>query len=317
MGLRLLQAFSLSLILTLSLSATESMLSRTQMHMGTLVTISLPVTQARWIQKGFERIHDIEMALSSYAPTAEVYRLNHGESVSISYETYEALLLSQRYYAQTNGYFDITVGSITKDIYHFGEDERLADERELDLALINNSAIAFSEQSASLGTGVTIDLGGMGKGYAVDKVAELYHHDGIERGSIAASGDIRCLDLCTVNIQDPFSEGTIASFKTSLPNMAISTSGNYRRYVKEKRNNHLIDPKRKRSQHEFASITLVGQSRNSDLDAYATAASVMPRSEAIKFLDTLKVGYLLITAKGHKIEKNMARYTQAFSLTGT
>lgn len=310
MGIRSLQ--TLSLILTLSLSADESMLSRTQMHMGTLVTISLPSSQVKWIQKGFERIHEIEMALSSYASKAEVYRLNHGETVSISYDTYEALLLSQRYYAQTNGYFDITVGSITKDIYRFGEDERLAEEDELDLALIKNSAIIFSEQQASLETGVTIDLGGMGKGYAVDKVAELFRRDGIVRGSIAASGDIHCLDLCDVKVQDPFGEGVVASFRTSLPNVAISTSGNYRRYVQSKKDNHLIDPKRKRSQQEFASITLVGQLRNSDLDAYATAASVMPSSEAIEFLDTLKVGYLLITTNGKVIEKRMSAYTLEF-----
>lgn len=314
MPLTLLWIIFFFLISSISGSAAESMLSRTQMHMGTLVTITLAASQARWIQKGFDRIHEIEMALSSYAPMAEVYRLNHGETLSISYDTYEALRLSQRYYAQTNGYFDITVGSITKDIYGFGEDERLADERELDQARIDHSAIAFSEQRASLGAGVTIDLGGMGKGYAVDKVAELYRHDGIKSGRIAASGDIRCLDLCVIKVQDPFGEGEVASFKTSLPNMAISTSGDYRRFVKSKRDNHLIDPKRKRSQREFASITLIGELRNSDIDAYATAAAVMPESQAIKFLDTLDVGYLLITTKGKIIEKDMSRYSEAFSV---
>ena len=61
------------------------------------------------------------------------------------------------------------------------------------------------------------------------------------------------------------------------------------------RHNHLIDPKRKRSQQRFASITLVGQLPNSDLDAYATAASVMPVDEAIAFLKERRIGYILIT----------------------
>ncbi len=289
--------FLLSLLTILSYTHTyaEKTVTRTQMHMGTLVSISLPESDYVHIQKGFELVHEIEMALSSYAPQAEVYRLNHGEAVSASAYTREAIALSQRYYRETNGYFNITIGSITKKAFHFGEAaETVPADDQLDNAIIDMDGITVHESVIELQKGITLDLGGMGKGYAVDKVARQYRENNITQGIIAASGDIRCLDTCSMQIQHPFQEGIMASFTTSLPDIGISTSGNYRRYVKDKQNNHLIDPKKKRSQKRFASITLIAQLPNSDLDAYATAASVMPMEQTIAFLNAHDIGYILV-----------------------
>ena len=67
-------------------------------------------------------------------------------------------------------------------------------------------------------------------------------------------------------------------------NTAISTSGNYRRYVQNSDYNHLINPKTRASQKTFASISLISDRySNSDLDAYATAASVMPKQKPSLF----------------------------------
>ena len=84
------------------------------------------------------------------------------------------------------------------------------------------------------------------------------------------------------------------SFQTKDINLGITTSGNYNRYVKDKSNNHLINPNTKKSQQNFASITLVGDIKSSALDAYATAASVMPKKKAYNFLDSLGVGYVVV-----------------------
>jgi thiamine biosynthesis lipoprotein len=98
-------------------------------------------------------------------------------------------------------------------------------------------------------------------------------------------------------VQDPFSDNLLASFTMAQHNTAISTSGNYRRFVKSREYNHLINPKTHHSQQEFASVTLLSERlSNSDLDAYATAASVMPKEKALRFLDALsEVGYLILT----------------------
>ncbi len=80
--------------------------------------------------------------------------------------------------------------------------------------------------------------------------------------------------------------------------MAISTSGNYNRYVKSTKNNHLINPKLKRPQDKFISITLISSMKNSDLDAYATTSSVMPLKKAYEFLDSLDLAYITMSSDG-------------------
>ncbi|MEA1920193.1 MAG: FAD:protein FMN transferase [Campylobacterota bacterium] len=292
---KIISIISIVLLFLVEALHAEVLTTRTQMHMGTLVSLSLESSAMNHSQPAFNLINDIEMALSSYNPHAEIYKLNHGQRLNVSSYTKEALLLSQRYYKESDGYFNITVGSITKKAYGFGETEKIPTDKEFQDALIKIDGIHIADNYVSLEENITIDLGGMGKGYAVDKVADYLFEQNITEGVIAASGDIRCLNICTLQIQDPFQEGSVASFKTKIPNLAISTSGNYRRYIKSKKYNHLIDPKQKRSQQQFASITLVAQIPNSDLDAYATAASVMPFKNALQFLEERKLEYILIT----------------------
>jgi thiamine biosynthesis lipoprotein len=117
-----------------------------------------------------------------------------------------------------------------------------------------------------------------------------------------------------MSVQNPFEEGVVASFK--MKDMAISTSGNYRRYVKSSKYNHLINPKTRACQSRFASITLISNVySNSDLDAYATASSVMPYTKAIAFLNEMKLGYLLIrTDKAVLVNEVFRRSVQDLKL---
>ncbi len=274
----------------------QELVPRTQVMMGTYVTITLQEEDVKYSRAVFERLKAVEMALSSYDRNAEIFRLNRDAQVEISQDSYEALSLSKAYYYETKGYFDITIGSITKGLFHFGEDERIPTRKELLEEKVDFKGLHFTTKKAWIDEGVKVDLGGMGKGFGVDKAVALLKEKDVSAGVVALSGDIFCLHECKMSIQDPFSNGILANFTMAQPNTAISTSGNYRRYVKNSDYNHLINPKTKTSQKTFASITLVSNIRsNSDLDAYATAASVMPKVEAFTFLNSLKnVGYLVI-----------------------
>lgn len=265
--------------------------------MGTYITISLEKNKIEYSKAVFERLKKVEMALSSYDPQAEIYRLNHEHEVEISTDTYEALQLSAHYYKQTNGYFDITIGSITKGLFHFGEQERIPTQTELLDAKVDFKGLHFTRERAWTDKGVKVDLGGMGKGFGVDKAVALLKEQGVSRGVVALSGDIFCLHACEMRIQDPFSDGILARFTMAQKNTAISTSGNYRRYVQSSDYNHLINPKTRTSQKTFASISLISDCySNSDLDAYATAASVMPKHEAFAFLNAFReLGYLVVS----------------------
>lgn len=289
----------------------SEMLTRTQVAMGTFVSISLDEKQKHHFKNIFQVIKDVELSLSSYDSSTPIYNLNKNKYANLDYYSYEALKLSQDYYERSNGYFDITVGSITKDLYKFGQEERVPSQGELENSFVNFKALTFNKSEASLEKYATIDLGGMGKGFGVDKAFEYLKKQALKRAVVALSGDIRCLGECHIDIQDPFSEGTLASFQTKSIETAISTSGNYNRFVENKENNHLINPKMKRPQDKFISITLISHMSNSDLDAYATATSVMPKELAYSFLESLDLAYIVIESNEElKFSDNLYFYVK-------
>ena len=278
--------------------------------MGTFATVSLPDGNGNCADRAFEAMREVDSTLSSYDPHAEIYRLNHERNIAISAMTFDALNKAKKYYAQSNGYFDVTVGSLTRGAYRFGEAERVPDVQEKLKAAVGFSLLEFNATHAALKPGAMVDLGGFGKGYGIDRAAEALRHCGAERATVALSGDIRCLGECRLAVQDPFSEGALMTFETFHAETGISTSGNYRRYVGDKSENHLIDPKTRTSEKAFASVTLIGTCSNSDLDAWTTAASVMPPEEAFAFLKQLPVAYVVVFNDGKIVQSaNLSHYT--------
>jgi len=273
----------------------DTLQTRQKLSMGTIAELS--AHDGAVIQKGFDALDAVEHALSSYDENAEIYRLNKTLHVSMSPLTYEALSLCKTYYEQSGGAFDITIGSVTRGAYRFGEEERLPSDAELRSRRVGFAALEFNATDARLPEGYRVDLGGMGKGFGVDKAYGAYRDANATEGMIALSGDIRCVGMCEISVQNPFGEGTIARFKSLRPGLAVSTSGNYRRYVGSKTNNHLIDPKTRQSEKTFASVTLFSYGSNADIDAWATAASVMTYDDALRFLDERGVGYFIITTQ--------------------
>jgi len=175
--------------------------------------------------------------------------------------------------------------------------------------------LSFNTKEAFIDKDMKLDLGGMGKGFGVDKVVAYLKSKLVPKAIVSASGDIRCLDTCHIDIQNPHSESFLASFDTSKNEMGISTSGNYNKYVKTTKNNHLINPKLKKSAQNFISITLISNMPSSDLDAYATALSVMPKEKAYSFLDSKPIAYVILQAdKKLVISENISEFVKNFNL---
>lgn len=281
--------------------------------MGTYCTITLENPATPEIQEGFDYLRKIESVLSSYQPDSQVSRLNRGETVAYDPMLAEVLQRGRDFYTITEGYFDITVGSITKKLYHFGEEEQIPTEAQKQQAHLGIDRIEIGKEEISVGEGIVIDLGGVGKGYAIDLLSTAYREKNITQGSIALSGDIRCLDACTVEIQDPFTEeGTVAVLQSKIPNLSVSTSGTYRRYVQQQKEHHLINPKKKTQGRAFVSVTVVTAADNAYADAMATAISVMPYEEAVAFVRSQeKFGYLLISAEGQQRLGNLEKFVNS------
>ncbi len=276
--------------------------------MGTFVSVKLKKEQVKHSNNVFKIFKDIEKSISSYDPNSVVSKLNKNKTEKLDTFTYNSLKISRELYNQTDGYFDITIGSITKDLFRFGQYEFIPYSNVIKKTKLGFGLVHFNHYEAKLGKGIKIDLGGMGKGFAVDEAIKYLKSKNIKMAVVAASGDIRCLSSCHIDINDPRSSKPLISFKTIANEMGISTSGNYNRYVETKKNNHLIDPKAKKSQSEFVSVTLISDMPNALLDGYTTAVSVMPKQKAYKFLDNNGIAYIILQSDNKLvISKNIRR----------
>ncbi len=297
------------LFIFLCLNAEEALQTRTKVLMSTFATISLNESNKGFFKGAFTILSTVDTSLSSYNQNSPIYKLNKNKKADINLYAYEALLLSQKYYIKSAGYFNIAIGSVTKDLYRFGEDERVPRDWELNASDTSFDTLTFDKHSAKLGQGVKIDLGGFGKGYGVDRVVEYLKINNVKKARVALSGDIRCLGICEISINNPYSDIALLRFITRKEEMATSTSGNYNHFVGTENNNHLINPKTKQSQKTFISITLISTLPNSDVDAYATAASVMPKELAYKFLDSLDLAYVILESdRKLVISENISLY---------
>ncbi len=288
----------------------QEMQTRTQIQMGTLVSLTLPSHKEALFSKAFSLIQSLETVLSSYDKNALVYGLNHRHTVMSHPSLVEALTVSQQYYKETQGYFDITIGSLSKNLYHFGEEkERIPLPKEVDSIVLNIKGIMYSPTEITTERNITLDLGGMGKGYTVDKVALLLQEHNTTKGIIALSGDMRCLDICKIGLQSPYSEQPFASIESKVPNLSISTSGTYRRYIQNPKNHHLLNPKTASQGKDFVSVSLFTIADNSKIDAYATAISVMPKEEAYAFLKKhSEIGFVVVETKGKVRHGNLEKF---------
>lgn len=276
------------------------MLTRTQALMGTYVSISLPKEHNKEISRSFEKIRQIEDSLSSYDEQSHLYKLNQTHHIGYDTHLAKALKASQKLYDETDGYFDVTIGSISKKLYRFGEENStIPSHKALSQAILDIEGIYVDESSIKTQKNITVDLGGMGKGFGVDHVADYLQEQNITQGIIALSGDIRCLNLCEFGLQSPFKETPFALLHSRIPQLSISTSGTYRRYVQSPEYHHLIDPKRATQGRAFISVSLFTKADNTKIDAYATAISVMPKEKAFAFLHAHKeIGYVVMTQDG-------------------
>jgi len=295
------------LLFPLFLLAQEGLQTRTQVLMGTFVSISLPQKDKQEISKSFELLKHIEDSLSTYDETATLTKLNKTHHIKYDMYLAEAITLSRSYYHESNGYFDITIGSISKNLYHFGEEKTYSPSKQaLRDAHLDIHGIYLDNKHIITDKNITLDLGGMGKGYGADKVAQYLHEQNITEGIIALSGDIRCLDRCEVYLQSPYSEQTFAKIKSKNPQLSISTSGTYRRFANTKEEHHLINPKTASQGREFVSVSLFTTADNAKIDAYATALSVMPKAEALAFLKNKEdIGFVLVDNEGKILYGNL------------
>lgn len=246
------------------------------------------------VQAEFERINQL---MSPYIASSELSLLNREASaapVVVSAEMYQLLQRARHISMLSHGAFDITFASV--GFYYDYRSGQKPDARQLEqgrqlvnyqsVELLANNRVKYSQP------GIKIDLGGIAKGYAVERAVGLLAAQGIKHAQLTAGGDSRLLGDKTgkpwlVGVKHPRQDDKYA-VTLPLTDSAISTSGDYERFFIEDgvRYHHILDPKTGKSAAGALSVSVIGAD-TTQTDALSTTLFVLGLKQGMALIEQI------------------------------
>lgn len=304
-----------ALLLLLALPARAEWVERvTDGIMGTRIVVELwAEDKARGeaaIEAVLAEMRRIDSAMSTYKPTSEISIVNAQaatQPVKITPELFDLLATAEEYSRITHGAFDITYASVGY-LYDFHEHVH-PDAEQIAKALpgINHKHVVLDTKARTVRftqPGVRIDLGGIGKGHAVDRGIALLQARGVQHALVTAGGDSRIIGdrfgkPWIVGIRHPDHKDQVIA-RIPLEDAALSTSGDYERYFDEGgvRYHHIIDPKTGQSARKVRSATIIGPTATRT-DGLSKTAFVLGAQRAIEIYNGLEgIDAVVVTPEG-------------------
>ncbi len=296
--------------------------TKTGYALNTVVKITLEAknqdTAEAAAKKAFDEISRVENLLSCHIEDSEISRINnlaHKEPQQVSAETYNLLVRCMAYNKLTQGAFDITVKPLC-DLWNINSNNpQVPSQEQIKKVLpsVGTDNIILKEENSVYITNpdTKIDLGGVAKGYAADRVKLVLEECGIKNalvdlgGNIYAMGNNGKTKSWSVGIQKPFAERGQSFHTLELSDSSAVTSGAYERYFKQGENiyHHIIDPQSGYpANSEFDSVTIVSPS--SELaDMLSTAVYIMGEIEAESLIADIEHCYGIMLKKDGTIVK--------------
>ncbi|MBU1704559.1 MAG: FAD:protein FMN transferase [Nanoarchaeota archaeon] len=265
------------------------------------------------IQTAFDEIKRIEDMMSNTINGSLVYEINsNGLVENVPDEFFQMIKESLKYGDLSEGSFDITVQPILDLYTHtFSELGRPPTDEEVKeaLELVNYNYIAIKQRDISfLKDGMSITLGGIAKGYAIDKAIEALEREGVEHALVNAGGDMRALGdkngkPWSIALQNPRDKNDYITL-IELNGSAVATSGDYERYYDDEMQfHHIVDPRTGLSATSLISVTIIADSAE-EADALATSVFVMGASSGMELIESLDDVEGLIITKEKEIIKS-------------
>ncbi len=275
----------------------QSYITKTGFLMGTVVEVTCK--DSFIIDEVFSEIKRLDDLLSKFNPQSDIYTLNKQRRMVVSSETLEVVKRSIEFNQITDGAFDIAIGQ-SIDVWKKAiESKSLPSDKAVKSALaksgIDKIRINEVKNEIVLLGGITLDLGGIAKGFVVDKAVELVNRKGVDSCMINAGGNIYCLGKHNnrswrVGILDPRNDERILK-KINLEDIAVATSGDYQQFfeIDGSRYSHIIDPRTGHPvENKVISVTVLADSA-ATADALSTAIFVLGKEKGTKLLEELDV----------------------------
>jgi len=272
-----------------------------------------PQTAKECVEAAFAELKKVDDLMSDYKSDSEISRVNRDafeRAVKVDESTFQVLQKSADFSRLSGGAFDITIAPLAQLWHTAAESNSVPTDVELEQArskvgyekLIldpNELIVRFNVD------GMKLDLGGIAKGYAIDKAIEAMRAGGAIGGMVDVGGDIRCFGLppkgkktWRIGLQNPAEtdsgEQTLAGTADQVlmvlkfNNAAVATSGGYRRFVliEGKRYSHIINRTTGTSAEALSSVTIISQNAL-DADALATSVSVMGPEKGLTLIEKI------------------------------
>jgi len=257
---------------------------------------------ARIVDEGLDEVDRVDRLMSHYNAASDVSRVNREAGrhpVTVDAELFDFIAEAMRYNRDSAGAFDITVGPLMKAWGFFRGDGRLPSEEEIASARghVGGAHVTLDHGARTIAfdaPGVEIDLGGIAKGYAVDRVVALFRQRGVVAALISAGGStIYGLGAppgragWDVELQDPIASGKTA-LTVQLKNRALSVSGRSEKSFEAGgvTYSHIMDPRTCRPVQRMLSVAVLAPTGTAG-DALDNAFFVLGPNESGVYLRRL------------------------------
>ena len=274
-------------------------------------------TEAESVRAAIEaELAAVDRSMSNWRADSELSRLNASDSAdpqAVSDPLALVLETALRVHEESGGAFDITVGPLLR-LFGFGPDgdpgaaAPAPEELEAVRARVGSHLLSLERRDAQATLqrqvpGVELDLSGIAKGYAVDRLSTILTELGFAEHLVEVGGEIRARGEWTVGVQDP-SGGIATAVHRAFPvrDLGMATSGGYRDFREAAGDEegrfwtHILDPRLGRPvERRAGSVTVVADSCL-EADAWATALYVLGPAEGLELAAQQGVAALFLTA---------------------
>ena len=283
------------------------LLKQTRMIMGTFAEVTVysndEKTAGKAIEGALDEMGRTDRIMSNYKKDSELSRLNRNAvkaPVPCSAELLDVIEKSQYYSELSDGAFDITISPFVALWGFFDEKGHIPPNKEIDRLLpavsyknivISKSVDPKKPSTVFLkNTQTQIDLGAIGKGYAVDKALEIIKNFGIDNACVNLGGNIYVLGASAgkntwkIGVQHPRNKDEILGY-LELKNEATATSGDYERFfeIKGNRYSHIINPKTGMPVNGIIAVTIVAPT-GTEVDALSTSVFVLGHEKGMELI---------------------------------
>lgn len=290
---------------------------RSHKAMGTQITItaftSEPKKAEAAFQKTFAEFDRLERLLTVWRPDSDVSRINQAagkEAVKVDPETISVVQRALELARLTDGKFDVTFGALS-GLWKFDhdQDDRIPAAKDVQarLPFVRWEGIKVNAEENTVmldKKGMKLHLGGIGKGWAVDKAVVIMRKAGLRDFMVQAGGDLyvagtRGSRAWRVGVRDPRGSRSSYFAFAEVTDATFSTSGDYERYFEKdgRRYHHILDPDSGQPAKGIRSVTVMAPDATT-ADALSTGLFILGLERGMEVIESVEgAGAVFVTDK--------------------